>query len=286
MSLEAPFPTGPDPRPEVVADWVEFQALARRSSFKRGDLKSALASEDLRDPDLIEQLVWTELVRRSEMFGDLWPLRLGGPRLSRRSPVPGSLAAYRFLCCLGMGLIDAEDRGYFELLVAELLSDLSGHRSMHIGAPASSGMPTSFRERVTLYADAAGFLPEQRLSSPLPDDKDLGVDAVTWKPFRDGRSGYLHFLAQCATGEDWKTKFDDLRLSNWELHLVWGVPPVRVFAVPFTIMVKNNVKWLRTCAAAGLVLDRPRLVEIASRVPLSSALERTLRRRVEQLAVV
>jgi hypothetical protein len=284
MPLQPPsFPIGDHPDVGAVADWCEFVALARTNAFKRGDLKSAISLENLADGEAVEQDVWYELERRAELFGNRWPLRVTGLRLSRRSPSPVPLSLYRFFCLLGIGILDASDRTLFELVITQLLVPLTGHPALHIGAPASVGMDPSFRERVKFYATDSGLLKTEIKSSPLPTDKDLGVDAVTWLPFSDNRGAYLHFLAQCSTGSDWEGKLHDIDLEVWKDHVHWGVTPVRIFAVPFVITLPE-AKWVRTSHKGGLILDRPRLVELATRVRLPSSLISELTTRVNTLA--
>lgn len=280
MTLQPPsFPVGDRPAVGAVADWCEVVSLTRSNAFKRGDLKSAIGIENVVDAETVEQEVWYELERRVELFGSRWPLRLTGPRLSRRSPSPVPLALYRFLCLLGIGVLDASDRTLFEIVTAALMTPLTSHAALHIGAPASSGMDSSFRERVKSYASNSGLLPTEIKSSPLPADKDLGVDAVTWLPFADNRGAYLHFLTQCATGADWEDKLHDINLEVWKDHIHWGVTPVRVFAVPF-VLTLPEAKWVRTARKGGLILDRPRLVELATRVDLRRELISELTRLV------
>lgn len=283
MTLQVPFPEGTEPVVAKVADWVEFTALAGRGGFKFGDLKSALATESVDNIDMVVEQVWSELQVRAGLHGDHWPLRLEGSRLIKRRQSAVSVDLHRFLCCLGMGLLEAEDRNLFELVVAELLQALTSSTSLHIGHPASDGMDSSFRERVRLYCSTARMLAEEIGAEPLASDNDLGIDAVTWMPFNDPRSGYLHFLAQCATGANWRQKTQDIVIATWRRHLQWGVPPVRVFAVPF-VVVTTNERWLRLCDEAGLILDRPRLLELSVRAGAVSPLLGRLRDRVEALA--
>ncbi len=112
---------------------------------------------------------------------------------------------------------------------------------------------------------------EEFLRAPLPSDRDLGIDAASWFPFKDGRSGYLHFLVQCATGDDWDTKLSELHLEKLRRHVNWAVTPVRIFSVPFVITAVP-AQWVRLCTEAGLVLDRPRLLELDKRHALTPAL--------------
>ena len=102
-------------------------------------------------------------------------------------------------------------------------------------------------------------LSEEKLKTPPHGDKDLGLDVVTWMAFSDKRGAYLHFIGQCATGDDWYSKLHDLKVDWWKEHVGWAVEPVRFFATPIVV---PTTKWRRTCLAAGLVLDRPRLIEL------------------------
>ncbi|HXH78426.1 hypothetical protein [Nocardioides sp.] len=266
-----------------MADWVELQTLSGRSPYKRGDLKSAIAIEDISSPDLLEVRVWDELATRSKLFGEHWPLRLDGAFLRRGRRQPLNLAYYKYLLCLSLGLVEKADRELFELLVANALTGLTSHPSMHVGAPASAGMDPSFRKRVKHYTKSSQLIKDEEYHrAPLPADKDLGLDAVSWYPFRDGRSGYLHFLVQCATGEDWSTKLSDLHLEIWKRHINWAVTPVRIFSVPFALTMLPE-RWVRTCTEAGLVLDRPRLLELDGRHPLTPMLDADVKTRLKYL---
>lgn len=229
--MELPFPAGTKPEIGRVADWAEFQALSSSRTFKRGNLSAAIAIEDVENPDLLEQEVWSTLEKRAILHGARWPLALQHNRLTRRRPSPVDLTYYRYLLCLGLGQIDREDRSLFERLAAEALSTLTGHDAMHVGHPASEGMDPSFRKRVEAYVANAGLLENHEvISPPLRHDKDLGLDAVSWCPFSDARSGELHFLVQCATGDDWVDKLHDLDLDVWKRHINWAVLPVRLLA--------------------------------------------------------
>lgn len=281
--MQVPFPAGEKPGVERVADWAEFQALTRKRSFKRGNLSAAISLEDVENPDLLEQQAWSTLAERAELFGGRWPLKLTGNWLSRRSPSPVDLNYYRYLLCLGMGQLDSEDRKLFELLATQAVSTMTGNVAVHVGDPASIGMDSSFRERMRHYAQLAGLVEHHELvSEPLPHDKDLGLDAVTWFSFEDNRSGEVQVLVQCATGADWDTKFHDLDLDVWKRHINWAVTPVRAFSVPFSITLPAE-HWVRMCTKAGLILDRVRLTELVRRRPLQPTLALEVRSRLRVL---
>jgi hypothetical protein len=260
-------------------------ALARRTAFKRGDLKAATQRESLRTPELLETRTWDELLLRSLYLGPRWPLRIRGARVARNRPSPIDLRLYRFFCAFGAaGGVDDEDRQLFEEVVLHLVSALTGQLGLRIGHPASTGMSASFRERVVAYCSLSGIVDWEVKDAPLPTDNDLGLDVVSWIRFADGRGGDLHFVVQCATGSDWREKLADIDIAVWSDHVHWGVPPVRVFATPLVISLPE-ARWIRVVRRGGLLLDRPRLCELAQNAELPASLVARVGQRSRALLV-
>lgn len=279
-----PFPTEWRPQVDEVADWVEYYVLATGRQFKRGDLKSALSRENLANPDLVEQSVWSELLHRSRIYGERWPIAVSGERLEPNATDPDELTIYKYFCLLGMGQLDDIDRRLFEEIVTVLLAAIFGPNALRIGAPASPGMPKSFRKRVAHYASISGLLQNELTQDPLPKDKDLGLDVIGWWPWKDGRGGYLHFLVQCATGRDWREKLSDINLKVLNRHINWSVMPVRVFSVPRVISLAEDF-WIRVADEGGLILDRPRLHELLKQSAFDASMVRDIGARVEELSI-
>lgn len=266
-----------------IADWVECVVLSGRPEYKRGDLKSTLSQENLEDSDLLEQQTWEELIVRAKLFGEKWPLELDGSRLRLREEYNPLIEMYQFLCLLGLGQAENVDRVLFEELVVDAFSGYFGSNVLRVGHPASEGMSKSFRSRIESYSEQSGMSRLEVHEPPYSHDKDLGLDVVSWMSSADGRGGYLHFLVQCATGRNWQSKLDDINLQEWNSHLVWAVPPVRVFCVPNVIRLAHE-QWIRTTRRAGLIIDRPRLMEIAGGVCLREPTRLRLRSRIEELS--
>ncbi|WP_146048081.1 MULTISPECIES: hypothetical protein [unclassified Microbacterium] len=278
MTIDLAFPAGEGPDFREVADWCEYTALTQTADFKRGDLKSAISRENISSADLLEEQAWAELTTRAGLFGATWPLELDGSRLRRAAATEDARTLYRYLCLLGMGQLDNVDRKLFEEIVRAIFAVTFGENTMRIGHPASAGMSTSFRERAKHYATAAGLTSSEYLNDPLPDDKDLGLDVVSWHGTGDNRGGELHFLVQCATGKNWPEKGDDIHLGTISPHLNWAVTPVRVFCIPAVAHLPEQ-QWIRFCRRAGLVLDRPRLIEAGTNIELSDALRTAIHTR-------
>lgn len=279
-----PFPVGPDPGKERVADWAELVALDAQVAFKRGDMKSALSREDIADADRLEESAWGELVTRSRVCGSVWPFRLEGAVLTPRYPKRISRHFYRFLAMLGLGEgVTDDDRRIFEEVFAELMVAITGAPGVRVGHPPTADQATSFADRFADFLDDAGASNEERGKDPLPTDKDLGLDAAaTKKLFADDRGGAtLHFWAQCATGYNWENKLSDLNFEVWRPHFAWSVRPIKLMATPL-VLTMSETKWHRTVRQGGVVVDRPRLLQLSRQVPLDNETLKTMSRRCRE----
>lgn len=254
-----PFPE--ENEPGVIADWAELWAMSRGKSLSRGKLRTTLARESQLN-DAAAGDAWTELERRANYCGGEWPLALEDDVLAPKAGADTLLLNY-FLCALTFSYnIDNEGRRIFEFCVRDVAHALAGVPAQRIGAPREPYEPLD--AVVDRYCDQSF---ESKVA-PLPaTDKDLGLDIVSWYPFPDRRGAYLHFVGQCATGNNWEEKLGDLSLRVWSDHVNWAVLPVRFFATPFVI---PQVKFRRVALDAGLVLDRPRLLHLSTKAPLAA----------------
>ena len=95
------------------------------------------------------------------------------------------------------------------------------------------------------------------------DVRDGGCDFVVWLEPSDRRKiGHLFVLGQCACGNDWQDKLDDLKITKigkW-FHPLSTVPPVRSFATPRHVVDDMLREGSRE---AGLFFDRARLALVA-----------------------
>ena len=275
------FPSSSKPEISEIADWCEFRALNTGKSFKRGDLKSAIAIEDLTTPDLLEEETWNLIQTRSEMHQVHWGLKFDGTRLTPARHDDLSLI-HSYLALISLGDLEQEDRHLFEEIVNDIFRWRWGRTVMRIGHPASPGMNSSFRLRVRTYARAAHISNTETPVEPFSHDKDLGLDVVMWSPTPDGRGGYPHMFVQCATGKDWNKKLKDIDMDVIRPHLNIAGGVLRAVCVPFTIHASKE-KWIRYSMKAGWVLDRPRLLFLASDIELSLGRRVHLQQRVEVL---
>ncbi|RQM36837.1 hypothetical protein [Erwinia psidii] len=156
----------------------------------------------------------------------------------------------------------------FELIAGELFTKFfsPNAKHMHTGWPRSDGNPTSYIElaqKLNKSISESTFEWKWRTEHGLTDNdavkiKDSGVDFVSWIDFLDRRDGRLFALGQCACGNDWPTKFNDIKLKalqQW-FHPLTYIDCVKVFSTPY-ILVDEMVKLAST--EAGIVFDRIRM---------------------------
>ena len=101
----------------------------------------------------------------------------------------------------------------------------------------------------------------------IPEDPstvgDEGMDFVVWKETLDNRMGKLFILGQCACGDNWDQKLNDIdfnKINKWFNPLSY-VNPVKAFVTPHHLSQGNLNNALRQ---AGIIFDRIRLVLIAA----------------------
>lgn len=216
--------------------------------------------------------VQEEIERRAAMLGDAYPFEVSdGVLRYRRS----ELGFYEF--CLAACMAETITKGEFvhlprdfERFVALVVRGYMGPHSffLHIGAPRDKDVGSGFHAAMLKLHAACGtgewkWNPEEGLPDENRMSGDEGVDFVVWKSSLDRRPGHIFLLGQCACGDDWEDKFDDLNLKKFGkwFRPQSDVDPIRVFATPHHV----TDQFLREAQReAGLVLDRARLVLIAS----------------------
>jgi hypothetical protein len=257
-----PVPAGANA--QEIADWGEIYVAHHRSALTRGQLTAILRREDF-EAERLPADVWRELLHRRDVIGARWPFKANDDQLIPRKPN----LLYFFLSVLGLRFnVDNKGRELFEHCVTHVARQLTGRAAIRLGFPRRTPVAKSFPEAVRRYCNACG---ELLLTAPPATDGDLGLDIATWRKFADERGGYLSFLGQCAAGADWRDKLGDLSISKWGDYVHWSPAPVRFFAVPFFVHA-TDVR--RVSQDAGLLLDRPRLVELGTRFSQSAIAKR------------
>lgn len=268
------------------ADQVEIKAIGAGLAVPDVGVADESIAGELADLDTadIEMEAWNqqdvqmedevgsardELVRRADIKGDAYPFELTGGTLIHR---PSASGFYEY--CVGIATTSQsiQSNPYtnlprsFERAVGTVLRNHLGPRweSLHTGWPRDAGEPTRFDEMVRqisrVSCDEREWLWSPKPGYPAENSNggDGGVDFVIWRRTPDRRIGQMYVVGQCACGNDWDTKFDDLKvekLDPWMRPFLF-VPPTRCFTTPF-VLSEGNFQIAHE--QAGWILDRVRL---------------------------
>lgn len=267
------------------ADQAELVALrfgkARASSGVRDDAIADTLEESYSADDGVAEEAWQaqessldtassqileELERRSKSLGDLYPFSLEGDVLTYEQ---SDSLVYEFLLCtsLSPSLTTGRFKDFprqFERLATVLTANFLGPntRYCHIGFPNEK---KRFKRAVTVAIEESKELrwqPVDDLPDEGPRQGDEGVDYILWKDFGCGRPiGQPFYFGQCACGNDWDSKLNDVSAKFFKWFSKLKVCPAKVFAIPF--VVPDN-KLTEVARDAGIVMDRLRLVKAVS----------------------
>jgi hypothetical protein len=236
---------------DTLGEHYSTQDEAREESWQTQE-----TSIDTASSQIIE-----ELQRRSDALGELYPFQIQGDILTY---VESQFLVYEFLLCtsLSPSLVEGRFKDFprkFERLATVLTANFLGPTTKfcHIGFPNEN---RRFKKAVGVAISESRELAWQ--PEDLPDEGprqgDEGVDYILWKDFGCGRPiGQPFFFGQCACGNNWDSKLNDIsgRFFKWFSKL--KVDPAKVFAVPFVI---PESKLKEVTREAGIVMDRLRLV--------------------------
>jgi len=244
-------------RDDAIADTLEENYSATDGPVQE-DWQSRETSIDTASSQILE-----EMERRSKALGTLYPFRLDGDVLNYKR---SDTLVYEFLLCTSLSpcLTTGRFKDFprqFERLATVLTANFLGANTSycHVGFPNEK---RRFKKAVGVAINNSGELcwqPDEDLPDEGPRQGDEGVDYILWKDFGCGRAiGQPFYFGQCACGNDWDNKVNDVsgRFFKWFSNL--KVDPTKIFAVPFVIP-DNKLK--EVARDAGIVMDRLRLVK-------------------------
>lgn len=268
------------------ADQVEIKAIGAGLAVPDAGVMDESIAGELADLDAVDMEMepWNlqdvqiddevgaardELIRRCKLMGDAYPFSLYGGTLTHE---PSASGFYEYCVGIATTAQAITTNPYtqlprsFERTTGTILKRHLGPRweSLHTGWPRDEGQPTrlddlirhvsrsSSDEREWLWSPKPGYPQEDGTGG------DRGIDFVIWNRAPDQRIGQMYVLGQCACGNDWDTKFEDLSEAKLEplMRPFTFVPPTRCFTTPF-ILSDGNFQMAHE--RAGWVLDRIRL---------------------------
>ena len=177
--------------------------------------------------------------------------------------------AYVFQLLVSLG---NNDRHHDGTTVSKLFEELSAAAAgKYLGDTRTTvvfgwprfGFPKRFRDAVTALVHRLGEGVGCKDRDGLDDSKDDGLDIVAWREFPDRRPSKLILFGQCATGQLWKEKANELNPENWcKKNLVGtlAVNPVLAFFVPRALSEKDANDY----GYGKILLDRFRISALCS----------------------
>lgn len=282
MKLLEPSTTSVD----SLCDWAEVRALvSRRRDCTKGDIQQYIKADDydsedvdidesdLKDAELDERQaneVLGHARERSRLLGKGYPFIVKDRGLfstharTSKGELKAEYEAYVYnllLSCIDSSYITPDDRHYFEVECATLLSKVFGTLHFHFGWTKHNASLGKIENRVSALCNQTSirWKKKAQINPSYVNQNDVGVDIVLWQRQFDSRENTLVMIGQCASGHNWDAKL----ASNAEhvladlLHDSPSAPIVRVFCLPFVVPSRN---WRRiTVESRSVVFDRIRL---------------------------
>ena len=159
--------------------------------------------------------------------------------------------------------------------------------AVNTGAPRQLGLPRTFGKCLDQICELTGEHRGPR-DPLLPVRKDAGVDVISWRPL-DSRPGQVILLVQCAAGEKWHDKTNDINLDVWKKLVDFAANPVKALAFPsvyITSTAEQEKRWIAYSWAGGILLDRLRIASWfprSTRSPIWSEMSAWCQCQIERL---
>ena len=256
---------------ELIADWIELNALSQPDNASGFDKLRNVTSEELEIPLQRVDVALNLMKRRSELLTECYPLDVKSVGMVRRQD--WAELPYTYLLRISSGAdhpfslaadSSSERVLNFEKLVVVAMKNLLGMSSQAIrfGFP-SEDRPVEFPKAIEWLSKRMGIKSGEAYRPPRR--KDGGVDVVAWRPFKDRRNGFPVYLVQVTCERNYSHKIYDVDLRLWSGWLNLDADPTSIIAVPSTI--SPGEEW-NEISSRVVVLERIRICELLSETGL------------------
>jgi len=250
---------------ELIADWIEINALSQSDNASGFDKLRSVVSEKLDVPSQRVDVSLNLIKRRFEVLLDSYPFEVKSVGMVRRQD--WDKLPYSFLLRISSSVSHdfslASDQNTervesFEKLVVVAMQNLMGFgsKAIRFGFP-SEDRPIEFPRAIEWLSNRMGIKSGEAYRPPRR--KDGGVDVVAWRPFKDRRNGFPVYLVQVTCEKNFSHKIYDVDLRLWSGWLNLDSDPVSVLAVPTTI--SPGEEW-NEISSRVVVLERIRICEL------------------------
>lgn len=284
--------------PEVLADWIELNAVAHRIVLRGSVFDSCKDSLLWSDGERANEVArtahaqavtdaWSSLQTRRRRLGDSWPFDLATDTVtSRGDPVYASLLLMDVGRKYPKSLRPNVDviRTTFEHVVAASLTTLFQGRSCRFGAPFPRDWPRGFSMRVSHLATEFALQCNQAVVPELSSrqQKDDKLDVISRLFVGDEDLAAVFFLVQCATGENWNDKRGEPSLTKWREYIRWHGVTIRALAIPWAVRPRQRLARIHADFDGAVIFDRWRIVAGRPNEKLDASQRRSLQEWVNQ----
>lgn len=263
--------------PEVHADWLEWSALRSPAFYTswadhQRDLRIGGFDESEHEEgeegelEILTDTTIQELSERSQACSGGYPFDVTRDGLLYQPS--RTRFVYEFLLSLTLrgrkaGAPGQYGERLFEDLCAEVLHSYLGKASDGLSSFVF-GFPRRIQQKGfakavdRLCADLGEGIGHKE-APETPGQKDARLDVVAWRRFPDRKPGQLIAFGQCATGEDWFDKINELRPSRWCRAWLREPPLVDPITGFFTPRRVERDQWRIASIYGGIVFDRCRI---------------------------
>lgn len=272
--------------PHLVADWIELACCVSESGEAAGTLlvearEEALESAGkIRTSDKTDEFqseaedVWLHLRARAESFGDRYPFEVSDDTTGITTrPLTPARTVYSFLlCAANLNAVTKQEQSMlttsFERLSKHALRGLVPPSwSVEVfGTSAKTGERYSqpkLQDRMVELADrVGGELTGAARDVDEANHGDGGLDLVAHPATLDPLSHLPLYLGQCACGDGWQAKQQEVMPSAWDQRLVSGSAIVPVLFIPYSYR-DQSAGWVSRWGLKTVALvDRDRFLEL------------------------
>ncbi|MEC6741639.1 hypothetical protein VXS12_16775 [Acinetobacter baumannii] len=233
-----------------------------------GSINNGWSERDYEIDNIGSELT-TELSSRYQLLGSGYPFLIEGSGLKLNIDRPNLF--YIFCLIISHSKIKAHAgekannlkmARLFEKVTLKIIQKSLGtfSNSLHFGFPRDD-RSNIFKamENLKNQLDLSGEFkpnPIDYVEEDLMKQKDLGIDQIIWIKRPDQRKyGHLFLLGQCACGQDYLNKFNDINLNKLNNYFrpLTHVSPIKAMSVPFLVSEKE---FRRISNEAGWLFDR------------------------------
>ena len=271
-----------------MADWIEATMLVeRRTKLPQVEIQrrlSELESGDVGDAEV--EMGIREVKRRTALNLQYYPFAVEENVVKQfLSDDPGP---YHFLLmlCMSEGFresVESNVKGVvrrqpeidetLDNLAVVCLDGLFGGKGtgVRFGSPASGDRPDHLRQALEWLAGRLGLKEGPHLGDQGAAG-DQGVDVIVWRPFTDGRTGFIVAFCQCTVSKHWHVrKPEDVKLDVWRDLIAFGRNPITCVATPYVVPAQWP-RWENVRRRIDLPLDRFRMIELLENAELPDCL--------------